>query len=284
MYERHFLRCAWAQTSCMNDQLFAEHVVRMNQLKPRVVYGYSNPVVEFCAYLRRVQVKFHRPKSIICTAEILAPEHRELIEEVMGCPVYMHYGSRELGMTGSECRLHQMHTVPTALFLETIPVDDGEDGVCEIVATDLLNRGMPLIRYKINDCVIPAKTQCNCGLGYPLMGEVIGRIGDMLIMPDGSKMGTAAMSSLSVRVMKDWPGITDMQFIQSEYGAIAMRYVASPGFEPDHLTGLMPRLREYFHPEIRWSFERVAEIPRERSGKIRFTICNLPRQQARVGA
>jgi phenylacetate-CoA ligase len=284
MYERHFLRSSWAQTSRLDDNVFAEHVQRLNQIKPHIVYAYTTPLVDFCDYLARVQPKFHRPKTVICTAEILAPEQRELIENVMGCEVFMHYGSRELGMTGSECCNHRMHTVPTALYIENIPLEDAEHGVCEIVTTDLINRGMPFIRYKINDCVIPDKTPCNCGLGYPLMGYVIGRVGDMLIMPDGTKLPGISMSSISIRVMKDWPGISDIQFIQNELGCVTMRYVAAPSFTEEHLTRLLPRLREYFHPEIRWSFERVSEIPRERSGKTRFTICNLPRHLVEAGA
>jgi phenylacetate-CoA ligase len=284
MYERHFLRSSWAQTSRLDDNVFAEHVQRLNQIKPHIVYAYTTPLVDFCDYLARVQPKFHRPKTVICTAEILAPEQRELIENVMGCEVFMHYGSRELGMTGSECCNHRMHTVPTALYIENIPLEDAEHGVCEIVTTDLINRGMPFIRYKINDCVIPDKTPCNCGLGYPLMGYVIGRVGDMLIMPDGTKLPGISMSSISIRVMKDWPGISDIQFIQNELGCVTMRYVAAPSFTEEHLTWLLPRLREYFHPEIRWSFERVSEIPRERSGKTRFTICNLPRHLVEAGA
>jgi phenylacetate-CoA ligase len=282
LYERRFLRCAWGQTSQLNDRVFAGHVRTINELRPRVIYAYSTPLVEFCEYLQRVQPRFHRPATVICTAELLTPEQRALIEGALGCEVFMHYGSRELGMTGSECRLHRMHTVPTALFLETIPLDEADDGICEIFATDLLNRGMPLIRYKINDCVLPASQPCSCGLGYPLMGDVIGREGDMLIMPDGSKLPGITMSSICVRVMKDWPGICDVQFIQSEPGAVTMRYVGATSFREEHLRGLLPRLREYFHPEIRWTFERVSEIPREKSGKTRFTICNIPRK-AEVG-
>ncbi len=279
MFERHVMRTVYAQTSRMDDKIFAEHLARYNDLKPHVVYGYSNPIAEFCNYLERVNAKFHRPKTVICTAEMLAPEQRKYIESILGCKVFIHYGSRELGMTSSECGKQRMHYVPTATHFEMLPVADAEEGVCELICTDLINRGMPLIRYKINDCVMVDKGSCDCGLSYPLLGQIIGRAGDMVYMPDGRKVSSIAMSNLAIRVMKDSPGMTDVQFIQTELGGMTLRFVASPQFSNEYLVALEPKLREYCHPGLRWSFERVSEIPRERSGKMRTTICNLPRKQ-----
>ena len=283
MFERHVLRTIYAPTSRMDDQSFAEHLVRFNDLKPRVLYGYSNPIAEFCNYLQRVNAKFHRPKTVICTAEMLGEEQRKYIESVMGCKVFIHYGSRELGMTCAECENQRMHYVPTATHFEMVPVADAEENVCELVCTDLVNLGMPLIRYRINDCVVPDPGSCNCGLSYPLLGQIIGRAGDMVYMPDGKKLSSIAMSNLAIKVLRDSPGMTEVQFIQNELGTMTLRFVASPHFSNDYLVVLESKLREYCHPDLRWNFERVSELPRERSGKMRTTICNLPRKHAEAG-
>ncbi len=284
MFERYVMRTIYAHTSRLDDAMFAQHLVRWNDLKPHVLYGYSNPLVEFCDYLQRVKAKFHRPKTVICTAETLTPEQRAAIESTMGCKVFIHYGSRELGMTAAECPSQRMHYVPTATHFEMVPVEDAEEGVCELVCTDLINRGMPLIRYKINDCVIPHTGSCDCGLSYPLLGHVIGRVGDMLYMPDGTKISSIAMSNMAIKVMRDSPGISEVQFIQNELGSLTLRFVASPQFSNEYLYTLEARLREYCHRDLRWNFERVSEIPRERSGKMRTTICNLPRKRVEAGA
>src|SRR5260370_26348183 len=55
-----------------------------------------------------------------------------------------------------------------------------------IVITDLLNRGMPFIRYRIEDVGVPSDRRCACGRGLPLMERVTGRVADYLKRRDGS--------------------------------------------------------------------------------------------------
>ena len=65
-------------------------------------------------------------------------------------------------MVGAECEMHQgMHLNPSAVFVEFMPLQGAEEeGLHEILVTDLLNYGMPLIRYRINDCAILAPNPC----------------------------------------------------------------------------------------------------------------------------
>ena len=46
--------------------------------------------------------------------------------------------------------------------------------------TDLLNKGMPFIRYRIEDVGVPSDRVCPCGRGLPLMERVTGRVADYL--------------------------------------------------------------------------------------------------------
>ena len=151
------------------------------------------------------------------------------------------------------------------------------DGLCELVVTDLLNDGMPLIRYRINDCAIPAEPGCACGRGYAMLGKVSGRTADNFVLPDGNIVPGI---SLQNRVIKVCPGIKKIQIVQETPAQFVIRYVPGATFAAEDLKSLDSKLSEYFGQSVRWKFEPVADIQREASGKTRFCISHVSRPLA----
>jgi phenylacetate-CoA ligase len=281
LYDRHLMRRVWAPTSVMNTEVFQSYRTALNQLRPKIIYAYPTPLSIFCEFLREAGKPFHRPQSAICTAEPLLPEQRKTIEEVLGCRVFEHYGSREFGMIAGECELHQgMHVNPASAYLEYLPVESSETpGLHEILVTDLLNFGMPLLRYQANDCVVTGPKQCVCGRGYPLIRQIIGRTGDVFRLSNGDRIPGVALTN---RVLQVCPGLAKTQIIQEALDEFRIRYVAGPDFSASDLDLLRTNLRRFLPDEIRWTFEPVAEIPRERSGKTRFCISRIKTAPERV--
>jgi phenylacetate-CoA ligase len=274
LYDRYLMRRVWGATSLLNSQTLESHRQQFNRLRPKIVYAYPTPLALFCEYLRDSGVPFHRPESAICTAEPLLPEQRKLIEGVLGCPVFEHYGSREFGMVAAECEEHHgMHFNPAGAYLEFLPVENSDvPGLHEILVTDLLNYGMPLIRYRVNDCVILGPDKCTCGRGYPLVQEIVGRTGDIFQLSNGDRIPGVAFTN---RVLKVCPGLAKTQIIQESLTEFRIRYVAGPTFRDSDLAVLRINLQRFVPGEINWIFEQVAEIPRERSGKTRFCISRV---------
>ena len=132
-----------------------------------------------------------------------------------GCKVNDRYGSEEVALIACECEQHQgMHLNIEHLFIEFLRPDGtdaqaGEEGA--IVITDLLNRGMPFIRYRIEDVGVPSDRTCSCGRGLPLMERVTGRVADYLKRRDGSLV---AGVSLVERTLTAIPGIEQLQVVQ----------------------------------------------------------------------
>jgi phenylacetate-CoA ligase len=190
----------------------------------------------------------------------------------MGAPVFEHYGSREFGMIAAECEYHGgLHVNPAAAYVELRPVDGTQD-LCDLIVTDLLNYGMPLIRYKIDDCTTTQSAQCRCGRGYPLMPPIVGRTTDVFCLPDGSLVPGVALTN---RVLQVCPGLKQTQFIQETLTEFRIKYVPGPGFSPADLEHLRGRLTSFFPRGLKWSFEEVQRIDRERSGKTRFCISRV---------
>ena len=271
LYDRHVLRNVWAPTSVLNPTVLETYRQLLNEFRPKIVYAYPTPLALFCEYLLGCGRPYHRPKSAICTAEPLQDEQRMVIEQALGCSVFEHYGTRDFGMVGAECEAHQgLHLHSKAVYVEFLPVNGAEvEGLHEILVTDLLNDGMPLIRYRINDCALVAPGPCKCGRGFPLIKKIVGRTTDNFHMPNGNVVPGVALTNRVIRVC---PGLKKLQVIQRTLHDFHVRYVPGPNFSASDLESLRTRLRSFFPDPLQWTFEEVTEIARERSGKTRFCV------------
>lgn len=280
IYDRHVLRNVWAPTSLLNPEVLESYRNLLNEFRPKIIYAYPTPLGLFCEYLLDCGRPYHRPVSAVCTAEPLQDHQRIVIEKALGCRVFEHYGTRDFGMVGAECEAHEgMHLHSAAVYAEFVPLEGGEaDGMCEILVTDLTNDGMPMIRYRINDCAIPSPSLCSCGRGFPLVKKIVGRTVDNFVLADGSVVPGVALTN---RVIQLCPGLKKTQVIQNTVTDFHVRYVAGPGFSSSDLEMLRSKLRVFFTESVNWTFEEVSEIARERSGKTRFCISHVNASTAR---
>jgi phenylacetate-CoA ligase len=162
---------------------------RCLRFQPRYFYGYVSMLELFARFIadsgkdgRRLGLG-----AIVTTAEILTAAQRELLGQTFGVPVQNEYGCGEVGPIAYECEAGSMHLMSENVLIELLdewgePVGLGEEG--EIVVTDLNNRALPLLRYKIRDRAIRLK-ECSCGRGFPVLGSIRGRVYDQVVAPDG---------------------------------------------------------------------------------------------------
>jgi phenylacetate-coenzyme A ligase PaaK-like adenylate-forming protein len=277
LYDRYLMRQVWAPTSLFNDAVLESYRQSLNRFKPRVIYAYPTPLALFCEYLRDSKDSYHHPVTVICTAEPLLEDQRGVIEEVLGCRVFEHYGSREFAIIAGECEAHQgMHLNPAAAYVEFVPLEGAEqNGLHEIVVTDLLNYGMPLIRYRINDCALLGPETCPCGRGYPLVRQITGRTTDVFYLPNGDIVPGVALTN---RVLQVCPGLKKVQIIQETSDVFRVRYVPGTSIDEEDLALLKTNLRKFIPHLVEWQFEQVSAIEREQSGKTRFCISKLHKQ------
>jgi phenylacetate-CoA ligase len=274
LFDHTIMRRHWAPTSLLNAETFNRYRSDLNRVRPRVVYAYPTPLTLFCEHLLQSQEPYHRPETVICTAETLLQDQRATIEAALGCKVFEQYGARDFGMVAGECAQHNgLHVNPAAVFIEQPPLPGAESrGLWEMIVTDLLNEGMPLIRYKINDCSGLSREVCPCGIGYPLIGSIQGRVTDNFYLPDHSIVPGVALTN---RVIKAASGIRKLQIIQERPEAFTIKFVPDDSFTAPSLTNLREKLIEFLGPGLEFEFQRVDDISRERSGKTRLCISKV---------
>jgi phenylacetate-CoA ligase len=272
LYER-FL---YLDTINLNERTIEDFIARWRREQPEVLFGHAHSLYIVARYLLDHQVSDLRPQSIISTSMMLLAHERAFIEQAFGRKVTDRYGCEEVGLIAAECEQHSgMHLNIEYQYIEFLRPDGtaaapGEEGV--IVITDLLNRGMPFIRYRIEDVGVPSERNCPCGRGLPLMERVTGRVADYLKRRDGSLV---AGVSLVERTLTAIPGIEQMQIVQPSHEDIILNVVRAADYTADSERALLEELRGVFGPGINFRAEYVERIPQDRSGKYRFSICRV---------
>ncbi len=253
-----------------------EYHRRLRAFQPRVLYGYPNAMEEFARFIQREGLAPIAVARIFCTAEKLCDAQRALLHETFGGEVFDLYCSREHGCVAFECGRHRGFHVDSGNAIVEIlrdgrPVEPGESG--ELVITDLLNYGMPMIRHATGDTATAGAGPCDCGCPFPMFGSLDGRTTDTLYRPDGSVVAGVMLPDLFM----DQPAIAQAQFVQEDPRSLDVNLVLTPGASHDITATVVAEIRSIMGQEIAIQLRFVDAIPRNpRSGKYQEVICRIP--------
>lgn len=269
-------RAIYLDTMDINEDSVQCFITDWRHEQSRILFGHAHSIYILATYLRRRGIEDLRPRGIITTSMMLLESERQVIEEAFACRVTNRYGCEEVGLIACECEQHHgLHLNVDHLVVEFLR-DDGTAAVpgeeADIVVTDLINRGMPLIRYQVEDRGIPSDRQCACGRGLPLMEQITGRQADFLKRPDGSLV---AGVSLVERTLTAIPGIEQMQLVQDDLRQVRAKVVKDSYFDTVSERRLRHELQTVFGREVVVDIEYPAALDQTRSGKYRFAICNV---------
>lgn len=244
--------------------------------RPRALFCYAQAAVDLARYIDRAGVRDWPDMSVICGAEPLYPGDRDILTRAFGGPVYETYGCREFMLIASECEAQSgLHIAAENLIVEIItsrggqerPAEPGEVG--EVVITDLHNFGMPFIRYKTGDLAVAAASNlCACGRPHPRLTSVEGRIADALTDASGGRVGGMVVNLIASPIAD---AVRAFQAVQRPDRSIVFKVVPTDRFggaEEAHIR----RQFERYVPGVPVAIERVAEIPKSQTGKIRPVI------------
>lgn len=159
---------------------------RLNDFQVTTMFTFPSLVRELA--IRIQETNQSRPcslRKIFTGGEPWSEALRKLVKNILGVEVFDIYGSSEAGLIGFECSHHTgLHVTAQHNVIEIIDpktgmeCKPGEYG--EIVVTSLWRRGIPLIRYRTGDLSAWSKVTCPCGLLYPIISRVRGRIDDLV--------------------------------------------------------------------------------------------------------
>lgn len=184
--------------SALTAKRIREFIKELNSLRPDVIEGFVSSLNIIALFMLRnnIQLTF-TPRAIVTGAELLTDEVRDNIKKAFDTTVFNRLGGTESGLVGHECRYqaendHYLHMSTDTLFIETFKDKKSVTDVPgESVITHLENRAVPLIRYEIGDIfTIDTRYKCPCGLPFPVIRDIEGRINDVFVLSDGSLITT----------------------------------------------------------------------------------------------
>jgi phenylacetate-CoA ligase len=245
---------------------------QISQKNIRFLYTLPN-----IGYLLARANKNERPsdtlKLVVVGGEPIFPYQKKLIEQVMGCPVAIEYGTIEIGLLASSYPDSKMHVCEKGVFIETLPTSDNKH---EIIVTNLRNKGFPLIRYRIGDFVESPLVQSKQGTAT--IGSIIGRTRDVIISASGQVFNGKILSNL----FEKFPEITQYQLIQENINQVVVRLVCCNPLSQKAHSAIEMKLLQILGQDTEVEIHEVKKIEPTDAGKHKFIISKVASQHEKI--
>ena len=230
------------------------------------IYGYTNSVVQFCRYLIKNNITLREIcptlKLVIVTSEVCTIEDRKIIELGTGVKVFDEYGASEFGYIAWECLYKNWHIAEENLFVET----DNEDN---ILVTDLFNKAIPFIRYKIGDLGVLSYEQCSCGSRNKILNKLQGRTNDWVKLPSGNQSPGLTFYYISRSILETSGVLKEFIIKQVTIDHFIFEIVSDRELSKDEEIEIKNKITKYLEPGLKVTINRVERIDRPNSGKIK---------------
>jgi phenylacetate-CoA ligase len=254
----------------LGDANLAEYARALARFRPDVIDAYPSSLEPVARHVLQADGPQIRPSAVITSSETLQPHVRELFVRAFAAPVFDHYGAAEMAAFISQCEHGSYHVNPEFGIVEIlcgdVPAHPGELG--EIVATGFLNELMPLIRYRTGDLAVPGEGPCPCGRAFPVIQRIVGRLDDVVITPDGRRIGRLDP------VFKAVTALHAARIVQDRVDHVRVEVVVAGLLAERERVDLVHQLTLRLGPRMGIEVVVVPDIPRTGSGKLR-TVVNL---------
>ena len=203
----------------MDDQAMQQYFAYMQKWQPKYLRGYPSALKLVAQYAIRHRIKLPGLKGAFTASEKVTPDVRESLREAFGIEVFDHYGQAEITCMFHECEKHEgMHVDWEYGLVELL--DSGVPGKFRIVATNLHNLSMPLLRYDTGDLSYGGWEACTCGRSAPVIRGIDGRSDHYLLFSDGSRASTVNLYTYFSKISD----LKRFQVIQSAPGQLSIKY------------------------------------------------------------
>jgi len=245
----------------LSDDNLRYYINKLENSGITYIVGYPSSINELAGWILRNKhaLNLHL-KAVFTNAEPLTGLQRENILQAFKCKVIQTYGSSEFALAASESSDGSMKIWAQTGVLEVI--DPDENGVGEFLLTGLVNKAMPLIRYKVGDS---GKAETNNSIPTVIY-KIEGRTDDMIHSKSGRTIGR--LDPIFKKNLK----IREVQVVQVKEDHLVFRVVKDEGYSQIEEEQLLREATKRLGDEFEINFEYVPYIERTKNGKFRAVV------------
>lgn len=212
-------------------------------------------------------------KQLRTFGEVVSDDTRELCRRAWQLDIADIYSSEEAGCIAIQCGHGSYHIQSENLLVEIInddgkPCTAGEIG--RVLITTLHNFAMPLIRYALGDYA-QAGAPCPCGRGLPVIQRIMGRVRNMLRLPDGTQHWPSFPEDRWVNIAP----IQQLQVVQTALDTVVLRIQAARTLTEPEITQLKRTFRDTLAFPHVIQVEQVTSIPRGKNAKFEDFVSEI---------
>ena len=246
----------------LSDQNALWYYEKIAQFAPQAIYAYPSSI-ESLANILRAQNRAVSVPLIFTSSETLYQHQRTKVKTLFGARVADWYGNAERTIA-LEQRLDGWYDE-----LPLYSINEYFDK--HVLTTGLINFSLPLIRYQVDDVVHLDQHNRSTANGYRRIEKVQGRSDDVLLLPDGTRLGMIWGAFDRV------PHLCRAQVIQNQLETFQVNLVVDPEFGSEEESFLREKLAEFVGPVAHYALSYVSEdqIIKAKSGKYKLIINHL---------
>jgi phenylacetate-CoA ligase len=243
------------------ESTIGAYIDALERFDPVVLHAYPSSVAALAAWLNARGRRYRGAalRGVMTSSETLMPDVRAAVRAAFGVPVFDWYGQAERVAAIGTCEQGRYHLLSDYSVAEVL-----ESG--ELVGTSLNNSAMHLARYRTGDTVKLGGAACPCGRVFPVVDAVAGRQEDVIVLPDGRRIGR-----LDRVFQGQQDALVEGQVVYRGDGRFTLRVVTVGPFDDAALLAAF-RLRV---SGVDVQVEHVDAIPRGPNGKFAFVTTEL---------
>lgn len=253
----------------MSESNMSYYISALEAKNVRYIIGYVSAIFLLANYIVKNGIQhLLKIKTIITNAEPLYDHQREIIEQAFTCTVVETYSGCEYAFGGNQMFNGEMVLWPEAGILEVLDSNQNirKSGKGEFLATGLINKAMPLIRFKIGDL---GKISDDTVSGFQVLERIEGRVDDVLISENGTPIGRMD------HVFKKDFDIVEAQIVQLEKLLVQINLVKGVLYTDATEEAIAQGVKDRLGSSVKVAFNYLEEIPRGANGKFKGVISKL---------
>jgi len=257
----------------LNAETVPWYAVALRDFAPTVLWVYPSAAQNL---LRLYQDKGFDQKIpvIMASSEMLPPALHRALEQQFDSRVINYYGQAERVCLAVSTTPGVFRFKPCYGRVELLPMQTeagAAPAAAEIVATNLWNTAMPLVRYRTGDTLLLPQdhdewTLTEIALGLRPFEAVLGREGEYLLTREGMRI-----IGLN-QIPREIEHVAQLQLEQTDFEQVFVNVAALPGYHAGDARDILDRTRSKLPASMQVTVRTVPQLVVNARGKAPFVI------------